>query len=66
MQAIIKEHGEKVREFNYSLMNWIRIDSGNMTINYIDENGEEHQETGKVPDYMWVEDGPRNQYMEVL
>lgn len=54
MQAIIKEHGERVREFNYSLMNWIRIDAGNMTINYIDENGEEHQETGKVPDYMLV------------
>ena len=38
--------------FRMSLMN----DSNQMVINYIDENGEKHQEVGDLPEYIAISD----------
>ena len=53
MKAIIKDDGY---EYKFDRMQFVRIDNGTMTIDYYDEEGNEHQEAGEVPDYIWIED----------
>lgn len=38
--------------YKYKNINWTRIHNGELTINYIDENGEQAEEFGPVPEYM--------------
>lgn len=53
MRAIIKDKDEN--EFIFEDEQHLRmviIKDGKMIINYLDENGEEHQEIGDIPEYM--------------
>lgn len=47
MKVTIKDNG---REFTYDHMNWLRAIGDELIINYQDENDEECEEFGDVPD----------------
>jgi hypothetical protein len=52
MKAVIKD---KKHEYKIDNMLIVKIDNGQMTITYYDEEGVEHQEFGAMPDYIWIE-----------
>ena len=37
-------------------VNWIRVRDDQLLVHYVDENGEVHEETGKIPEYFRVMD----------
>lgn len=52
MKAVIKD---KKHEYKIDNVLIVKVDNGQMTITYYDEEGVEHQEFGVVPDYIWIE-----------
>ena len=59
MKGFIKERidddGMFVK-YEFDKINWIRISNGKMTIDYISDDGQEHQEIGDGPEQMMLED----------
>lgn len=51
MKGIIKENG---REFKYENLNSIVIRNGELIINYQDENDEECEEIGDIPEFLEI------------
>ena len=51
MKATIRDN-ESVYE--YERMNWISFNNGVLTINYQDENDEECEEFGDIPEYLEI------------
>lgn len=53
MRAIIKDKdGNEFIFEDEQHLRMVIIKDGKMIINYLDENGEEHQEIGDIPEYM--------------
>lgn len=53
MNAIIKDKdGHEFIFEGEQHLRMVRIKDGKMTINYLDENGEERQEISDIPEYM--------------
>ena len=46
MKIVIKENEQT---YNMNQVNWATLENGELTINYVDENGEIHEVFGKVP-----------------
>ena len=57
MKVTIRDKG---RSFIYKNMNWLKAENGILTINYQDENNEECEEFGDVPDYILFGDAPQS------
>lgn len=57
MKVKIRDNGHS---YTYENMNWIKAENGVLTINYQDENDEECEEFGDVPDYISFGDVPQS------
>jgi hypothetical protein len=45
---------DKGKGYEYKKMNWIRIENGELIINYQDKNNETCEEFGDIPEYLFV------------